>query len=90
VFASGLNHPTGITVDSQGNVYDAVYGNGVIEKYGPGGGTGTVFASPGGTLQDVFYYDPMAPTTATPEPGAVALAAGLITMGGVLYRRRKK
>ncbi len=46
VFANtGMNHPTGLAVDSAGNVYVAHQIGGTILKYGPGGGTGTVFAT---------------------------------------------
>lgn len=84
---SGTN-PTGITIDASGNVYDALYSSGVIEKYGPGGGTGTVFATPGRTIQDVTFYEPQSP--ATPEPGSIAIAAGLLTAASTLYRKRRK
>ena len=42
----GLNNPYGLTVDSQGNVYVANFGNDTIEKFAPDG-TPSVFANTG-------------------------------------------
>jgi sugar lactone lactonase YvrE len=44
--AAGFNDPTGITVDSQGNVYVADSGNDTVRKIAPGGVVTTVAGTP--------------------------------------------
>ena len=43
-FASGLNHPYGLAVDSSGNLYVAEYNNGTIKRF-DSNGSSSIFAS---------------------------------------------
>jgi len=57
--ASGLNSPTGLTVDASGNLYISDFGNGVIRKYAVSTGTLSVFAAlPAGSGPFGVAFDP--------------------------------
>jgi tripartite motif-containing protein 71 len=54
VFASGLDDPTGLAFDSNGNLYVANNGNGTIEEFGTNG-VGSIFASGLGYLGGLAF-----------------------------------
>ncbi len=71
--ASGLNGPTGLTVDASGNLYTSDFGNNVIRKFAISTGTLSTFAAlPAGSGPFGIAFDPAGSAYVS------ALSSGLI------------
>jgi hypothetical protein len=78
--------PEGLAFDSSGNLFVAIFGSNMIEKFTPGG-TGSVFET--GTSSPVFLA--LRPA-AVPEPSSLALGilGGLTMVASARDRRRRR
>ena len=89
-FASGLNGPVGLAFDSAGNLYESNFNTDSILEFTPGGAESTFAIFIDGPTY--LAFGPPSSVSSTPEPGSFALASilGLVGVGSLRRRKRRK